>query len=202
MKILFATTNLAKIKRYGSLLKEQGIEVVTPNDLGIHIDVVEDGKTPVENALIKANAFYKETNIPTFAMDDGLFLEKVPSDIQPGNNVRRVNGKRLSDSEMIDYYISLVNTYGENGTLNGYFLKGIAVVGETLEKTFEYKAPRTFKNTSSTVINEGYPLASIQYDNTYNKYVSELSSVEKEVLLEKENRKIISFIINSIKIKY
>lgn len=199
MKILFATTNLAKIKRYGSLLKEKGIEVVTPSDLGIHIDVVEDGKNPLENALIKANSFYKETKITTFAMDDGLFLENVPSNIQPGNNVRRVNGKRLSDSEMIDYYISLANTYGKNGLLNGYFLKGIAVVGEKIEKTFEYKAPRTFRNSSSTVINEGYPLASIQYDNTFNKYVSELSNAEKEIILEKENNEIISFVINSIK---
>ena len=105
MKYLFATANKAKIRRYGKRLIENGIEIVTLNDLNIDsIDIDENGKNSTENAIIKATAYYKESNIPTIAMDDGLFLYNVPEKIQPGTHVRRVNGKRLNDKEMIEHY--------------------------------------------------------------------------------------------------
>ena len=47
-------------------------------------------------------------------MHDNLYLENVPLDKQPGMYVRRVNGKRLTDAEMIEHYSNLVKEYGEN----------------------------------------------------------------------------------------
>ena len=41
---------------------------------------------------------------------------------QPGSFVRRVNKKRLSDLEMLEYYINLVKEYGTDGKLNAYWL--------------------------------------------------------------------------------
>ena len=52
MKYLFATTNKAKIKYYANRLQENGIDIVTLEDLNITIDVEETGNDPVENALI------------------------------------------------------------------------------------------------------------------------------------------------------
>lgn len=115
MKYLLATTNKAKIRYYGTKLKECGIEIVTLNELNIDCDIDEIGKNPIENAIIKASAYNKLSGMPTIALDDGLFLEGVPNDIQPGTHVRRVNNRRLNDIEMIEYYIDLVNKYGENG---------------------------------------------------------------------------------------
>ena len=45
-------------------------------------------------------------------MDDTLYLEGVPDELQPGLFLRRVNGKALNDEEMIEYYTSLVKKYG------------------------------------------------------------------------------------------
>lgn len=199
MDYLFATTNKAKVRRYGEKLKENGIQLVTLNDLNLELDVDESGKNPIENAIIKATAYNKATNMTTIAIDDGLFLDNVPDEVQPGTHVRRVNGKRLNDEEMIDYYISLVNKYGINGELTGYFKKGVAIVTGDNTYTFEHKSGRKFTNKQSPKIDEGYPLASIQMIESLGKFKSELTPDEEKQLLHVEREEITQFIINTIK---
>ncbi len=48
--------------------------------------------------------------MPTIGMDDTLYLEGVPDELQPGLFVRRVNGKALNDEEMIEYYTYLLKS--------------------------------------------------------------------------------------------
>ena len=59
MKILFATTNLAKIKKYKDKLSKEGIELITINDLDFKLDIDENGKDAIENAYIKAKLYTK-----------------------------------------------------------------------------------------------------------------------------------------------
>lgn len=198
MKYLLATTNKAKIRYYGTKLKERGIEIVTLEDINIECDVDETGKNPIENAIIKASAYHKLSGMPTIALDEGLFLDGVPDSIQPGTHVRRINGKRLTDIEMIEYYIDLVNKYGENGILKGYFLKGVAIVNQNDTYTFDYKANRCFTNKQSKIIDEGYPLASIQVISSLNKFKSELTEDEEKSTMDVEQKDIFKFILNTI----
>lgn len=81
-----------------------------------------------------------EKDIEIIIIDDALFLENIPEKFQPRTNVRRVNGKRLTNEEMIEYYKDLVNKYGEKGNLYGYFQKGIAIVTDDIVKSFETKS--------------------------------------------------------------
>lgn len=120
-KVLFATENASKAKRFRDKLLKNNIEIITINDLSEKISVEENGKDAIENALIKARAYSKVENIPVFAMDDNLYIDDIPEEKQPGMYVRRVNGKRLSDDEMIEYYSSLAHEYGKEGKLNKYF---------------------------------------------------------------------------------
>lgn len=198
MKYLLATTNKAKIRYYVTKLKERGIEIVTLEDINIECDVDETGKNPIENAIIKASAYHKLSGMPTIALDEGLFLDGVPDSIQPGTHVRRINGKRLTDIEMIEYYIDLVNKYGENGILKGYFLKGVAIVNQNDTYTFDYKANRCFTNKQSKIIDEGYPLASIQIISSLNKFKSELTEDEEKSTMDVEQKDIFKFILNTI----
>ena len=127
-KILFATGNPTKAKRFSKGLKEKGIEVITLKDIDTEVEVEENGKDAIENALIKARAYSKAVDIPVFAMDDNLYLENVPEDKQPGMYVRRVNGKRLNDDEMIEHYINLVKDYGTLGKLTCRWVYGMALI--------------------------------------------------------------------------
>lgn len=55
-KIVFATGNPTKAKRFSKGLLNYDIKVISLKDLDIKLDVNEDGKTAIENALIKARA--------------------------------------------------------------------------------------------------------------------------------------------------
>ena len=103
-RVLFATGNESKAKRFKKGLLDNNIEIITVNDIQEEVNIEENGKSAIENALIKARAYSNVCNFPVFAMDDNLYIEGIPSDKQPGTYVRRVNGKRLRDDEMIDYY--------------------------------------------------------------------------------------------------
>ena len=59
MKVLFATTNPAKIKKYAEKLQEKNIEVLTLKDLNINIHVEENGKNSLENAEIRLQFIYR-----------------------------------------------------------------------------------------------------------------------------------------------
>lgn len=52
-RLLYATGNKYKIESMRERLKGTDIEIISPNDLNIKLNVVEDGKTVVENAQKK-----------------------------------------------------------------------------------------------------------------------------------------------------
>ena len=56
MKIIFATGNQNKVRECHEILDGLGLTVISQKEEGLNPDVVEDGKTFEENALIKAKA--------------------------------------------------------------------------------------------------------------------------------------------------
>ena len=78
---MFATTNQGKVKEVKMILKDLGMEVLSLKDLNIQADIVEDGKTFEENAIIKAKAIAELTDCIVLADDSGLevdYLNKAP----------------------------------------------------------------------------------------------------------------------------
>lgn len=52
--------------------------------------IVLNGNTPLENARMKALAYYETFRIPVFSCDSGLYFDNVPDEVQPGIHVRNV----------------------------------------------------------------------------------------------------------------
>lgn len=85
MNIFIASSNQGKIREINSILKDDSFSLISVLDteklkeLGINIpegfDVIEDGETFRDNALLKAQAYAKLTNLPTIADDSGLEVE-------------------------------------------------------------------------------------------------------------------------------
>ncbi|HEX5416100.1 MAG TPA: non-canonical purine NTP pyrophosphatase [Chloroflexota bacterium] len=71
-KILLATNNEGKVEALRALLEGLPVEVVSPAELGIELDVPEVGATYAENAREKALAFAAATGLPSIADDSGL----------------------------------------------------------------------------------------------------------------------------------
>ena len=80
-KIIFATGNQDKMKEIQMILEDLGIVVSSMKEAGIDVDIVEDGTTFEENAMIKAEAIAKLTDAIVLADDSGLeidYLNKEP----------------------------------------------------------------------------------------------------------------------------
>ena len=73
-QIIFATGNPTKAKRFSKGLAKKGVEVLALRDIGIKINVKEDGKNVIENALKKARECYDVTGRISIGMDDALYL--------------------------------------------------------------------------------------------------------------------------------
>ena len=197
-KVLFATSNPAKVKRFADRLLDKGIELITLKDINLELDVEENGETAIENALIKARAYYNETKLPVIAMDDTLYLDNVPDNLQPGMYVRRVNGKRLDDNEMIKHYSSLASNYGETGKVTARWIYGMAVICDGKENTYTWsKEDFYIVDTPSKKINPGYPLNSISINKKLNKYFTDIT-VEDKSLIQEDESDVIDFIAKSI----
>lgn len=98
-KLLIATNNQGKIKELHELLDDLGIELVTPAQVHLDLDVIEDGRTYAENATKKAIAFAHASGLISLADDSGLEVDALQR--EPGLYSARygsVNGEKLSDA--------------------------------------------------------------------------------------------------------
>ena len=80
-KIIFATGNQDKMREIREILADMDVEVVSMKEAGIHADIVEDGSTFEENAVIKAKTICDLTGEIVLADDSGLeidYLNKEP----------------------------------------------------------------------------------------------------------------------------
>src|SRR5258707_15265814 len=98
-KLLIATNNPGKVQQLHELLQGMDVELVTPAQIGLELDVIEDGLTYAENATKKAVAFAKASNLISLADDSGLEVDALNG--APGLYSARygsTNGEKLSDA--------------------------------------------------------------------------------------------------------
>ncbi|KFL35836.1 RdgB/HAM1 family non-canonical purine NTP pyrophosphatase [Arenimonas donghaensis] len=89
-QLVLATSNPGKLAELRPLLAEFGHALVTQGELGVD-DAVEDGKTFLENALIKARHACLATGLPALADDSGLVVPALGG--APGIHSARYAGK-------------------------------------------------------------------------------------------------------------
>lgn len=192
MKLLYGTGNPAKLDAMKSRLEDLGIELIGLNDLiadGITVpNVSEDGDTPLQNARQKATAYYEAFKVPVFSCDSGLYFDNVPDEVQPGVHVRIINGKRLSDEEMMEYYAELVRQYGK---LTARYRNAICFVKdenhiyEAMEPSMESEKFILTDIPHSKVRKRGFPLDSMSIDIKTKKYFYDLPADKlKQVAVE------------------
>ena len=105
-KLLIATNNKGKVIEFQELLKDLAIQLITPADISLELDVDETGSTYQENASLKAVAFSKASGLISLADDSGLEVDAL--DGAPGLYSARygsVDGNKLSDAERRKYLI-------------------------------------------------------------------------------------------------
>ena len=194
MKILYGTTNNAKIQVMKNAVASLDIELIGLGDMDSELpNIIENGKTPLENAEIKAKAYYEAFHIPVFSCDSGLYFDELQEDEQPGLHVRRVNGKELTDDEMIEYYGSLAEQH--NGKITGRYRNAICFI---LDETNHYSSMDMSIATEPFILVqkphskqrvEGFPLDSLSIDIATGKYYYDLDVKEVSTSVEDGLRK-------------
>ena len=73
-KLVFATGNQGKVNEFRQMLGDE-YEIYSMKELGIDVDIVEDGKTFEENAVIKAKTVMEATGEMVLADDSGFEVD-------------------------------------------------------------------------------------------------------------------------------
>ena len=131
MRFVLATHNPGKLREMSDILSHLEIEVVSPAELGITVDVEETGTTFAENAMLKAKAICKAANLPAIADDSGLCVDALNGG--PGVYSARYGGEDLDDRGR---YMLLLNSMQGQTTRAAHFACAIACAfpnGKTIE---------------------------------------------------------------------
>ena len=130
MKFILATHNPGKLREMADILSHLGVEVVSPADVGITVEVEETGATFAENAMLKAKSICAASGLPAIADDSGLCVDALNGG--PGVYSARYGGEGLDDKGR---YTLLLNSMRGQTTRAAHFACAIACAfpgGKTL----------------------------------------------------------------------
>lgn len=103
-RIVFATGNVCKMREIRMIMEDMGMEILSMKEIGINPDIVEDGTTFTENAIIKAKAVAALTDAIVLADDSGLEIDALNK--EPGIYSARYMGEdtsyRLKNANLIE----------------------------------------------------------------------------------------------------
>lgn len=94
-RLVFATGNQGKVNEFRQMLGEE-YEILSMKDIGVDIEIVEDGKTFEENAVIKAKTVMQATGEMVLADDSGFEVDALNK--EPGIYSARYMGEDTSYS--------------------------------------------------------------------------------------------------------
>lgn len=93
-QLIFATGNAGKMREIRQIMEDLPLDIKSMKEAGVSADIVEDGKTFEENALIKARTIHKLTGGIVLADDSGLVVDYM--DGMPGIYSARFMGEDTS----------------------------------------------------------------------------------------------------------
>ncbi len=106
-KLLLATNNNGKVEEMRSILFHLNLQLLTPSEIGLELQVSEDGATYAENASLKAVAFAKASGITSLADDSGLEVDVLNG--LPGLHSHRfTQNPRASDADRRNYLLEML----------------------------------------------------------------------------------------------
>lgn len=110
-KLLISTGNKDKIIEIRDEYKDLEYEIVSPDQLGLDLNVEETGSTLEENALLKARAGAEASNLLTLADDTGLEVDAL--DGRPGIYSARFAGEEATYQDNNQKLLELLKNYPE-----------------------------------------------------------------------------------------
>lgn len=173
MRIIAATGNVGKIKEIKKIFSDDNVEIISMGEIGIDIDIEENGTTFEENSLIKARTIAKMTGEIALADDSGLCVDALGG--APGIYSARYAGDDASDEERIE---KLLGELSDEKNRSAKFVSVIAVVfpdGKEMTACGEVKGKIAYKSSG----NGGFGYDPVFISDELGKTFGDASADEK-----------------------
>jgi XTP/dITP diphosphohydrolase len=178
MDIVFATHNQGKLKEAKALLRQH--KVIGAEEAGVFEDVVEDGKTMLENAFKKARFVHEKTGAWSVADDSGICIEAL--DGEPGIYSARWAGESATGEEIIAYTLEKMKDIPA-GKRQAYFEATIAVISpEGEEQSFVGRIDGQVAESPKGVMRKSLPYDMIFIPTGDTRTFAQMSDDEKNSL--------------------
>lgn len=198
-EIIHGTGNNGKIAYMERALKGLPINVIglkqAAEERGILVPEIEEtGNTPLENARLKAENYFRLFRCPVFSCDSGLYLcnnmtgEPLPEEEQPGIHVRGRGEHRLTDDELLEHYIGLVKKYGQ---IRARYKNAICLIWdedireESMREEL-WGEPFLFTDVPHKKRMPGFPLDSISLDLRTQKYFYDMEGNQQDEVVSND----------------
>ena len=175
MKIIIATHNKDKFKELYHGLSSLDVKLLNLYDFPEIKEIIEDGETLKDNALIKARTVYKITSLPTISDDTGLEVDALGG--APGVFTARYAGENCSYLDNVNKMLKEMKNVPENKR-GATFKTVMAYVDDKVELTSEGIVQGTVTRTKKGVAGFGY-------DPIF--YVPDIGKTFAEMKIEKKN---------------
>lgn len=178
-QLLIATNNKGKLAEFHELLDDLGIDLVTPSQIGLDLDVIEDGSTYEENAEKKALAFAGASGLTSLADDSGLEVDALNG--EPGLYSARYgspDGGKLSDEERRKYLLGKLHSFPRPWTARFHATIAIATPDSKLQITHGF--------CEGEIIPEERGTGGFGYDPIF--LLPELGKTMAELSMDEKNR--------------
>ena len=184
MKVVLASKNRHKLEEISKITEKFDMELVLQSDLGVDIDVEENGTTFEENSFIKAEAVMKATGLPALADDSGIAVDALNG--EPG-----IYSARYGFDESLDDWgrleLLLKNTeHVPDGERQAQFVCVITMVtpdGKTIQARGEIHGELTREAKGEN----GFGYDPIFYYPPLGKTTAELEPEEKNAVSHRGN---------------
>lgn len=184
MRMIIASNNENKVREIKEICKDLEYEILSLKQMGIFIDVVEDGQTIEENSLKKAKEIYKilkdnnEKNFLIISDDSGLMVNYL--DGEPGVRSARFAGDNATSEENNDKLLKLLNGVKDENR-SAKFLTVLTLIDS------EGKINQFSGKVYGKILNEkrgknGFGYDSIFYIEEIGKTFCELEQYEKNLI--------------------
>lgn len=170
-EIIIATQNEGKLKEFNDILNKYNIKCIGLHELNYFDDIVEDGNTFEENALIKAKTIFKLFNKPVIADDSGLCVKALNN--EPGIYSARYKNLNTFEEKMN----SILNQLECKENKEAYFNATLALV--TKDNQYIFEGIMNGHISTEILGDKGFGYDPIFIPKDYNETLAQMGKEEK-----------------------
>ena len=130
--LIFASANNHKLAEVNKVVDSSKFSLRNLRDIGILEEIIEDGATLEENALIKARYVYNKSSLNVFSEDTGLEVSALGGD--PGVFTARYGGPQKDAQDNMDLLLKNLESHSDR---SAQFRACVALIYEGKEVLFE-----------------------------------------------------------------